>query len=93
MASQTTSGTVKWFNEGGSCILRYRESLINHCELVRGHGFITPDDGGADVFVRHTNVIGRGLGRSALREGDRVTYSIEDTERGPSATWVERIEV
>ncbi|CAE6403985.1 unnamed protein product [Rhizoctonia solani] len=55
---------------------------------VQGRGFITPDDGGSDVFVRHTSVVDRGPGRSALREGDRVSFEVSDTPKGPVATSV-----
>mmetsp|Transcript_111455 Transcript_111455/g.347409 ORF Transcript_111455/g.347409 Transcript_111455/m.347409 type:complete len:102 (+) Transcript_111455:74-379(+) len=47
----------------------------------KGFGFITPDDGGDDVFV-HRKCYGEGNDRSAyLEEGDKVTYETEWDDR------------
>ena len=48
----------------------------------RGFGFITPDDGGKDVFVHITAI--QAAGMSDLREGQKVGYDIV-TERGKAA--------
>jgi len=45
----------------------------------KGFGFITPDDGGKDVFV-HQN----GLTED-INEGDKVSYEVEETPKGLSA--------
>ena len=46
----------------------------------KGFGFITPEDGGKDVFV-HQN----GL-NDEINEGDKVSYDVEETPKGLSAT-------
>ena len=47
----------------------------------KGFGFITPDNGGADVFV-HVSAIGHG---GTLREGQKVTYELgQDRKTGKS---------
>ena len=46
----------------------------------KGFGFITPDDGGKDVFV-HVN----GLNGGSLNEGDKVSYDVEEGRRGLNA--------
>jgi len=46
---------------------------------AKGFGFITPDDGGKDVFV-HVN----GL-NDDIREGDKVSYDVEEGRKGPNA--------
>ncbi|UGU17873.1 cold shock domain-containing protein [Sinomicrobium kalidii] len=51
----------------------------------RGYGFITPDDGGKDVYV-HTS----GL-NSHIRDNDKVTYSVEQGQKGPNAVNVTAI--
>jgi CspA family cold shock protein len=48
----------------------------------KGFGFITPDDGSADVFV-HARALTEGL--TWLTEGDRVGYEVVQGERGPQA--------
>lgn len=51
---------------------------------TKGYGFISPEEGGADVFVHITAVIKSGLGE--LAEGQRVNYEIEvDRKRGKSS--------
>lgn len=44
----------------------------------KGFGFITPDDGGADVFVHHTAI--EGSGYKKLDEGQHVEF---ETTQGP----------
>jgi len=46
---------------------------------AKGFGFITPDDGGKDVFV-HVN----GL-TDEIREGDKVTFDVEEGQKGLNA--------
>ena len=48
----------------------------------KGFGFITPSDGGKDVFV-HISAVER-AGMSTLNEGQRVSYEVI-TERGNQA--------
>jgi CspA family cold shock protein len=45
---------------------------------VKGFGFITPEEGGKDVFVHYSAIDGRG--RKTLVEGQSVEY---ETEQGP----------
>ncbi|MDF1698607.1 MAG: cold-shock protein [Saprospiraceae bacterium] len=46
----------------------------------KGFGFITPDDGGKDIFV-HIN----GLNGTSIDEGDKVSYDVEEGRKGLNA--------
>ena len=48
----------------------------------KGYGFIEQEDG-PDVFVHHTGITGSGF--KSLREGDKVTFDIEEGTKGPAA--------
>ena len=45
-------------------------------EPAKGYGFVTPDDGGPDIFVHVSAVQRAGLG--VLHEGQRLSYDAED---------------
>lgn len=49
----------------------------------KGYGFIAPDGGGDDVFVRHSAIETNGF--RTLQEDERVTYELGDDGRGPRA--------
>lgn len=53
----------------------------------KGFGFITPDDGGKDLFVHHSEV--KASGYASLNEGQKVTYEIGEGQKGPCAQKVE----
>ena len=55
----------------------------------KGYGFITPDNGGKDVFVHHSAVIGEGY--KTLAEGQKVKFQISNTEKGDQASNVTKV--
>ncbi|ELR64615.1 putative Cold shock-like protein [Photobacterium marinum] len=55
----------------------------------KGFGFITQDNGGADVFVHFRAIAGDGF--KSLAEGQKVSFDIEDGQKGPQAANVEKI--
>ncbi len=49
----------------------------------KGYGFITPDDGGKDLFVQHPAILGEGF--KSLAENAKVKYEAEQGDKGPQA--------
>jgi cold shock protein len=49
----------------------------------KGYGFITPEKGGKDLFVHHSEISADGF--RTLAEGDRVEYSVGQGQKGPNA--------
>jgi cold shock protein len=50
----------------------------------KGFGFITPEGGGDDLFVHHTNITSEGF--RTLKEGQRVEFEAAQGRKGPEAT-------
>ena len=55
----------------------------------KGFGFITQEDGGADVFVHFRTITGDGF--KTLAEGQKVSFEVEQGQKGPQAANVEKI--
>ena len=52
-------------------------------DQVRGFGFVTPDDGGQDVFL-HSSVLQR-AGKQDVQQGEKVALDVRDGQRGRQA--------
>ena len=55
----------------------------------KGFGFITPDDGGKDLFVHHSAIVADGF--RSLQENQRVSFDTEADAKGPRAINVQLV--
>jgi CspA family cold shock protein len=55
----------------------------------KGYGFISPEEGGEDLFVHHTGIAGNGF--KSLQEGDKVSYEATQGKKGMQAEDVSRL--
>ena len=78
---------------GGFCLLEPRnkegglefmpEGTVKWFNDEKGYGFISPDEGGEDLFVHHTGIAGDGF--KSLEEGAKVTYEAAQGRKGMQA--------
>ena len=50
----------------------------------KGYGFVTPDEGGEDLFVHHTSIEAQGF--RTLQEDQAVSFEITQGQKGLQAT-------
>lgn len=59
---------------------------VKFFDEMKGFGFITPDDGGKDLFVHVTGLQGGAI----LRDGEKVEFEIGEGQKGPCAVQVRK---
>jgi cold shock protein len=55
----------------------------------KGYGFITPDEGGNDLFVHHSGIAGNGF--KSLEESNKVSYEATQGQKGMQANNVSKV--
>ncbi len=65
------------------------EGTVKWFNEKKGFGFIIKEEGG-DIFFHYSAIEMSGF--RTVKEGDRVSYEEEDTDRGPQAKNIKRVE-
>ena len=65
------------------------QGTVKWFNAEKGFGFITPDEGGNDLFVHHSAIDSQGF--RTLDEGQRVNYTAGQGQKGPQATQVTKL--
>jgi CspA family cold shock protein len=63
-----------------------RQGSVKWFSRVKGYGFIAPDDQEKEIFVHFSGIEAEGYRN--LEQGQRVTFEVEDTPKGPQAIHV-----
>lgn len=63
--------------------------IVRWFNAGKGYGFLSPQEGGPDVFVHFSAIEGDGY--KALKEGQLVEYEIESSSKGMQAAKVRRL--
>ena len=71
--AQNTKGGLQYMAQG----------TVKWFSDEKGYGFISPDDGGEDLFVHHTGIAGEGF--KTLDEGAKVSYEATQGRKGMQA--------
>ncbi len=72
---------------GGFLMARGR---VKRFDEKKGYGFIELEEGGPDVFVHYSDIVGEGF--RTLTPGELVEFDLVEGEKGPKALNVRRIE-
>lgn len=63
--------------------------IVKWFNSEKGYGFITPDEGGKDLFVHHSEI--QVSGYATLDEGDKVSFEVGQGQKGPCAQKVQTV--
>jgi len=66
-----------------------KQGTVKWFNESKGYGFITPEDGGQDLFVHFSEIQEEGF--KTLYEGDEVSFEEGQGQKGPQAMKVHKI--
>ena len=61
-----------------------KTGTVKWFDSKKGYGFITPSEGGKDLFVHMSGIMMEGY--KTLTDNQKVSYQVETSDRGPTAT-------
>jgi CspA family cold shock protein len=83
VAQPEEEGAPAAFSLASPFMLEERTGVVKWFNVLKGYGFIEPEDGGRDIFI-HTAILRR-IGIDRLPPGKRVRVKVFATERGREA--------
>lgn len=66
-----------------------QKGTVKRFNKIKGYGFIAPDNGGEEVFVHFSQI--QLSGYKELKEGQRISYELQNGDRGEFAVQVQLI--
>ena len=66
------------------------QGVVKWFNDVKGFGFITPDDGGEELFAHFSAIEMKGF--KSLKEGQKVTFEVVEGPKGKQATHIKPVE-
>jgi cold shock protein len=65
-----------------------QEGTVKWFSEEKGYGLISPDEGGADVFVHYSGIVGNGF--KSIDEGEKVSFEVTEGKKGLQAANVSK---